>query len=550
LGRHFLFSLSTTEGLVTRNGAPLVIMIFEWMSDPAAWAGLATLIVLEIVLGIDNLVFIAILADKLPEHQREKARLIGLGLALGMRLILLASVAWIVTLTAPLFTVAGLEISGRDLILLFGGLFLLFKGTMELHERLEGHSGHKDGKVEHAVFWQVLVQIVVLDAVFSLDSVITAVGMVQHLSVMMIAVIVAVGIMLLCSKPLMAFVSKHPTVVILCLGFLMMIGFSLIVEGLGFHIPKGYLYAAIGFSVLIEAFNQIGRRNRERFMSTGDLRERTASAVLSLLGSRRGESSLGETADVIAERASENELFTPVEHEMIESVLTLADRPAKSVMTHRLDIDWLDIEDSDEELRRKVLESGHSRFPIARGSLDEFLGVALAKDLLRDLIETGKIDFERSLRQPLVVHESVNALRLLEQLRQSPLQVAIVLDEYGSVEGMVTATDLLEAIAGDFADDDEEQLTVERGDDGSLLVDGWIDIRHVSRLLDSDLVDDADRYSTLAGLILWRLGHLPEQGETFTFGGLTYEVVSLDGRNIDKVRIRAASPVGAVAETA
>jgi CBS domain containing-hemolysin-like protein len=525
-------------------------MIFEWMSDPAAWAGLATLIVLEIVLGIDNLVFIAILADKLPEHQREKARLIGLGLALGMRLILLASVAWIVTLTAPLFTVAGLEISGRDLILLLGGLFLLFKGTMELHERLEGHSGHKDGKVEHAVFWQVLVQIVVLDAVFSLDSVITAVGMVQHLSVMMIAVIVAVGIMLLASKPLMAFVSKHPTVVILCLGFLMMIGFSLIVEGLGFHIPKGYLYAAIGFSVLIEAFNQIGRRNRERFMSTGDLRERTASAVLSLLGSRRGESSLGETADVIAERASENELFTPVEHEMIESVLTLADRPAKSVMTHRLDIDWLDIEDSDEELRRKVLESGHSRFPIARGSLDEFLGVALAKDLLRDFIETGKIDFERSLRQPLVVHESVNALRLLEQLRQSPLQVAIVLDEYGSVEGMVTATDLLEAIAGDFADDDEEQLTVERAEDGSLLVDGWIDIRHVSRLLDSDLVDDADRYSTLAGLILWRLGHLPEQGETFTFGGLTYEVVSLDGRNIDKVRIRAASSVTAIAETA
>jgi CBS domain containing-hemolysin-like protein len=545
-----LFSLSITEGLATRNGVPLVIMIFEWMSDPAAWAGLATLIVLEIVLGIDNLVFIAILADKLPEHQREKARLIGLSLALIMRLILLASVAWIVTLTAPLFTVAGLEISGRDLILLFGGLFLLFKGTMELHERLEGHSGPKDGKVEHAVFWQVLVQIVVLDAVFSLDSVITAVGMVQHLSVMMIAVIVAVGIMLLASKPLMAFVSKHPTVVILCLGFLMMIGFSLIVEGLGFHIPKGYLYAAIGFSVLIEAFNQIGRRNRERFMSTGDLRERTASAVLSLLGSRRGESSLGETADVIAERASENELFTPVEHEMIESVLTLADRPAKSVMTHRLDIDWLDIEDSDEELRRKVLESGHSRFPIARGSLDEFLGVALAKDLLRDFIETGKIDFERSLRQPLVVHESVNALRLLEQLRQSPLQVAIVLDEYGSVEGMVTATDLLEAIAGDFADDDEEQLTVEHGEDGSLLVDGWIDIRHVSRLLDSDLVDDADRYSTLAGLILWRLGHLPEQGETFTFGGLSYEVVSLDGRNIDKVRIRAASSVSAMAGTA
>jgi CBS domain containing-hemolysin-like protein len=514
------------------------MMIFEWMNDPAAWAGLATLIVLEIVLGIDNLVFIAILADKLPEHQRDKARMIGLGLALVMRLILLASIAWIVTLTAPLFTIAGVEISGRDLILIIGGLFLLFKGTMELHERLEGHSEKKTGKIEHAIFWQVLVQIVVLDAVFSLDSVITAVGMVQDLSVMMIGVVVAMGVMMLASKPLMAFVSKHPTVVILCLGFLMMIGFSLIVEGLGFHIPKGYLYAAIGFSVLIEAFNQVGRRNREAFVSTGDLRERTASAVLSLLGSRRAATSLGETADVIAERASENELFTPVEHEMIESVLTLADRPAKSVMTPRRDVDWLDIDDDQDELRRKVLESGHSRFPIARGSLDNFLGVALARDLLRDFIETGKIDFQRSLRQPLVVHESVNALRLLEQLRQSPLQVAIVLDEFGQMEGMVTPTDLLEAIAGDFADDDEEQLVVDRSDDGSVLVDGWIDIRHVSRLLETDLVDDTDRYSTLAGFLLWRLGHLPQQGELVSFAELTYEIVSLDSRNIDKVRIR------------
>lgn len=521
-------------------------MIFEWMSDPAAWAGLATLIVLEIVLGIDNLVFIAILADKLPEHQREKARLIGLGLALGMRLVLLASIAWIVTLTAPLFTVVGVEVSGRDLILILGGLFLLFKGTMELHERLEGHSEHKQGRVEHAVFWQVLVQIVVLDAVFSLDSVITAVGMVQHLSVMMMGVIVAMGVMMLASKPLMAFVSKHPTVVILCLGFLMMIGFSLIVEGLGFHIPKGYLYAAIGFSVLIEFFNQIGRRNRERFMTTGDLRERTANAVLSLLGRRRGDTSLGEAADVIAERASEDELFTPVEHEMIEGVLTLADRPAKSVMTHRLDIDWLDIEDSHEELRKKVLESGRSRFIVARGNLDDFVGVVLAKDLLRDLMETGKIDFGRSLRQPLVVHESVSALRLLEQLRKSPLQVAVVLDEYGSMEGMVTPTDLLEAIAGEFADDDDEHLTVEHGEDGSLLVDGWIDIRHISRLLDVDLVDDADRYSTLAGWLLWRLGHLPQKGESVSSGDLLYEVVALDGHNIDKVKIHR---VDANAET-
>ncbi len=261
----------------------------DWIADPNAWIGLATLVVLEIVLGIDNLVFIAILADKLPPHQRNRARLVGLSLALIMRLLLLASISWVVRLTTPLFSVAGLDFAGRDIILILGGVFLLFKGTMELHERLEGHMSAKESNVAHAVFWQVIAQIVVLDAVFSLDSVITAVGMVKYLEVMMIAVVIAVGVMMLASKPLMTFVNKHPTVVILCLGFLMMIGFSLIVEGFGFHIPKGYLYAAIGFSVLVEAANQVGRHNREKRVTTMDLRDRTAGAVLRLLGGGRSE---------------------------------------------------------------------------------------------------------------------------------------------------------------------------------------------------------------------------------------------------------------------
>ncbi len=231
----------------------------ELLMDPSIWAGLLTLVVLEIVLGIDNLVFIAILADKLPPKQRDKARLIGLSLALVMRLGLLSVISWMVTLTAPLFSVWGQTFSGRDMIMLVGGLFLLFKATTELHERLENRqhdSGHGKG---YSSFWVVVAQIVVLDAVFSLDAVITAVGMVEHLWVMMAAVVIAMGVMLLASKPLTNFVNQHPTVVVLCLSFLLMIGLSLVAEGFGFHIPKGYLYAAIGFSVLIELFNQIAR---------------------------------------------------------------------------------------------------------------------------------------------------------------------------------------------------------------------------------------------------------------------------------------------------
>ncbi len=236
----------------------------EWLADPSIWMGLATLIVLEIVLGIDNLVFIAILADKLPPHQRDRARVIGLSLALLMRLVLLAALAWIMKLTEPLLTLFDHSFSGRDLILLGGGLFLLFKGTMELHERLEGRQHEDNGKKVYASFAMVVAQIVVLDAVFSLDSVITAVGMVDNLGVMYAAVTIAMVLMLLASKPLTRFVNKHPTVVVLCLGFLLMIGFSLVAEGLGYKIPKGYLYAAIAFSILVEAFNQWVRFNRER----------------------------------------------------------------------------------------------------------------------------------------------------------------------------------------------------------------------------------------------------------------------------------------------
>ncbi len=514
----------------------------EWIADPNAWIGLVTLVLLEIVLGIDNLVFIAILADKLPAHQRNRARLTGLALALLMRLALLASISWIVTLTEPLVEWRGLTFSGRDIIMLVGGLFLLAKGTMELHERLEGDHGPKGARIANAVFWQVIVQIVVLDAVFSLDSVITAVGMVQHLAVMMVAVVVAMAVMMAASGPLMNFVNKHPTVVILCLGFLMMIGFSLVVEGFGFHIPKGYLYAAIGFSVLIEAANQTARRNREKLVTTNDLRERTAGAVLRLLGGGRGEGALSDTVDLIARETAASDVFLPEEKEMIRGVLDLADRPVRSIMSPRNEVEWLDLDESEEELRAAIRTLSHSRVVVARRQVDEFKGVALVKDLLLDMTDRKEIDWAKAVKQPLVVHENANVLRVMEQLRNSPVQLAIVVDEHGSFEGVATPTDILEAIAGEFPDEDEEISVAAPDGEGGFVADGSTDIRRLSGVLERDLVDDADRYTTLAGYILWRLGHLPNGGESFVADGLEFSIVSMDGRHVNKVRIR---PVGA-----
>ena len=227
----------------------------DWITSPEAWIALLTLTVLEIVLGIDNIVFISILSGKLPANQQARARTTGLALAMGMRILLLLSIAWIMRLTAPLFSVAGKDISGRDLILLLGGLFLIWKATHEIHERLEGHS-EADKKARAAVTMVgVLVQIALLDIVFSLDSVITAVGMAKDVGVMIAAIVIAVGFMMFAAGPVSRFVERHPTVKMLALSFLLLIGVTLIAEGFGQHVSKGYVYFAMGFSVFVEALN-------------------------------------------------------------------------------------------------------------------------------------------------------------------------------------------------------------------------------------------------------------------------------------------------------
>jgi len=226
----------------------------EWITSPESWIALLTLTALEIVLGIDNIIFISILAGKLPKDQQKTGRQVGLLMAMITRILLLFSIAWLTRLTAPLFSVFSNQISGRDLILIIGGLFLLGKSTFEIHERLEGEEGHASQKVA-ASLTGVIVQIMLLDIVFSLDSVITAVGMVNEIFIMVSAVVVAVGIMLFASGPISEFVNERPTLKILALSFLLLIGFSLIADGLGLHIPKGYIYFAMGFSVFVEIIN-------------------------------------------------------------------------------------------------------------------------------------------------------------------------------------------------------------------------------------------------------------------------------------------------------
>ena len=239
---------------------------------------LLTLTVLEIVLGVDNVIFISILAGKLPKEQQARARQVGLAGALIMRILLLLSISWIASLVEPLFTILGRGFSGRDLILLFGGLFLIYKATTEIHDKLEGEEGHANERVATS-FTAVIIQIMLLDIVFSLDSVITAVGLAEALWVMITAVVIAVGVMLVAASPLSAFVERHPTVKMLALSFLLLIGFSLAADGLGFHIPKGYIYFAMGFSILVEALNlRLSRKSKPVHLKQAYTNEGAADA--------------------------------------------------------------------------------------------------------------------------------------------------------------------------------------------------------------------------------------------------------------------------------
>ncbi|WOE31876.1 MULTISPECIES: TerC family protein [unclassified Acinetobacter] len=504
----------------------------EFLLDPGIWVGLITLIILEIVLGIDNLVFIAILAEKLPPEQRDKARVIGLSLALFMRLGLLFAISWLVTLTKPLISIFDLTFSGRDLILLFGGLFLVYKAVIELHEKTEGKPEIKvSSNVVYAGFTAVVAQIVILDAVFSLDSVITAIGMVDNIYVMMVAMVVAMLVMLLASKSLTSFVNRHPTVVILCLSFLLLIGISLIAEGFGFHIPKGYIYSGIGVAILIEMFNQFSKRNVEKHQAKIPLRHRTADSILKLMGGKV------QTEGTFDQREVQS-AFADEERYMIGGVLTLAERSVASIMTPRNQISWVNLDDTPEQIREKILAVPHSLFPVCRGALDKVIGIVRAKELLDALDEPEALKQLIKQQRPIYIFEKMKVIDAINTLRASKGSLVLVSDEFGNVQGLITPLDVFEAIAGEFPDADE-QLDLVKLDDCTWLASGMLDVYQLELELGMmDLVEDDAGYISLAGLILDKVQAEIRVGTQLNYHNIHFEITELDGNRIKTVLIK------------
>jgi CBS domain containing-hemolysin-like protein len=409
-----------------------------------------------------------------------------------------------------------------------------------LHERLEGHVTQQSGSTTYALFWPIVAQIVVLDAVFSLDAVITAVGMVDELSVMMIAVIFSIGIMIIASKPLTAFVNAHPTVIMLCLGFLMMIGFSLTADGLGFHIPKGYLYAAIGFSILIEVFNQLARSRRKRSLK-GNLprRERMAHAVLRLLGGRKpGVEEVGEDIVDMLDGDAEDAVFGRRERVMISGVLQLAQRPIRSVMTARTDVDLIDLAEDEESIRQQLMASAYSRLPLIRsGRVEEPLGFVHKKELLNALLAGSKPNLEHLTRTAINLLDSFSILNALDQMRAQSTHIAFVVNEFGDFVGILTMTDILESIAGELPDASEAQGQdlVEEGE--GVLVNAAMNLSHLRERIGFK-ARATDEYQTLAGLVMSLLDRLPVMGDELQWDGWSLKVVMVQERRVTKVLLR------------
>lgn len=507
--------------------------------DPSVWVSLVILLLLEVILGIDNLIFIAILANKLPPQQRNRARVIGLSLALIMRIGLLSIMTWLITLTEPLFVDPFFHhpFSFRDIIMILGGFFLIQKATRELHERIEGEVDFGNKSKTYAKFWPIVAQIIVLDAVFSFDAVITATSIADYLWVMILAVTISMGMMIFAAKALTVFVHKHPTIVVLCLSFLLVIGLTLVAEGFGVVIPKGYIYAAIGFSLFIEFMNQWINRKQQSVYNQYSRRERTANMVLRMLGNDPDESDEEDSE----EKKKDEEapiLFGEDERNMVSGVLTLGERTIRSIMTPRNEISWINVQDSKERLLESMDENPHNQFPICDGALDNVKGVARSKDIVMDLIEHGAVQ-EESIKSVIFSHRSTSVLKMMDIFRDSKAHLVVVTDDFGGVQGVITLLDVFEAIAGEFPDEDEG-LSIQKISDDEWNIDAGCDLILVEQTLNTrGLVDEDGDYSSLGGLMVDQFDSLPEKGNYLDIEGFRFTVTDVDDKRILMVNVKS-----------
>src|SRR5574344_261756 len=528
------------SGEITTIASHALSFDLSWILEPTAWIGLLTLTAIQTVLGIDNLLFIAILSAKLPAREAKLACYIGLGGALIIRIILMLSAAYIVAMSPPLFTLYGFECSSRDLMMLFGGLFLIYKATEELHGKLEASDIEEKISVSKAAvqsFAVVVSQIMILDVLFSADAIVTAIGMTNQGWIMIIAVSLATVLLILASTVISEFVSKHPTLVILCLGFLLMIAFSLILEAFHIYVSKGYLYSAMAFSIVIEVFNQVSRKNTLHLKKSNSSRQTAAHLVLRLLGSK--QSSVNSIKEAIVS-TPDSDVFNSQEQEMVSRVLQLSSLPVKAVMTARPDLQMLKVDDTKDCLLKRTLQASRSRLiAYENGKKDQPLGYILRSKLLASLLQDkdSKTNIEKLIIEPIYLPETISILKALELFKAQKRYFGFVFDEFGVFVGVVTLHDILEEITGEMPSVTEtpEILSMDE-DDKSFRVDGDTILSDLER--ETGLaISPTEHYQTMGGYVLDKFQRVPKQGEKFDVNGWTIEIYSADQTAINVLKL-------------
>lgn len=511
--------------------------------NPAIWFGFLALVAIELVLAAGHVAYAVKLSESLAPQARLRAQAFGLLSALFIRLVLLLGLVWLIQFNAPLMNVGAFGLSLKDFILKAGGLYLLFRATLAIYERTEAAfvSSHEERPpIRPGV---AVLQIALLSIGLTVDMATVAIGLVDSLAVMVGAAVVASLLSLLLQARLIRWASAYPAVTLLCFGFLLILGFSMVMRGFGVVLAANLLLLVLVFLALVAWFLHGAYPRAAVAQSRLPIRERTVQAVARLLGKDHTLSPV--TGLNPSSESTEDRSFEIQERNMVSGVLTLAERSVHSIMTPRTEISWVNLDDDPEIIKMLLEVEPHSYFPVCRGSLDEVVGIGRAKRMVADILTHGQIRQKR-LREPIIIHDTITISRLLDTLKRSKGQLVLVADEFGTLQGLVTPIDVFEAIAGEFPDEDETPDIVSDGEN-RWRMDGATDLHQLEQVLDTDgFVYEDDDYTTLAGYLLNYFGQLPKLGDICEHKRpaaiFTFEVVRIEGRRIALVNV-AKQPI-------
>jgi len=510
----------------------------EGLLNPVIGFGFLALVALELVFAVGHVAYAVKLSESLAPQARARAQALGLLSALLVRVALLVSVVWLIQFTTPFLTLGAFGLSLKDVILIAGGFYLLLRATLAIYVRAEAAllSGQDERQLSRPGI--VVLQIALLSIGFTVDMAAVAIGLVESLVVMIGAAVVASMLSLVLQARLIRWVSAYPAVTLLCFGFMLILGFSMVIRGFGIVLPGSLLLWVLAFLILVAWFLHGAYPRAAVAQSRLPIRERTVQAVARLLGKDHTPSPV--TGFTPSAESTTDRSFEVEERNMVSGVLTLAERSVHSIMTPRTEISWVNLDHDPDSIKMQLEEEPHSYFPVCRGSLDEVVGIGRAKRMVADILTHGHIRQKR-LREPIIIHDTITISRLLDTLKRAKGQLVLVADEFGTLQGLVTPIDVFEAIAGEFPDEDETPDIVSDGEN-RWRMDGATDLHHLEQVLDTTgFVNEDDDYTTLAGYLLNYFGQLPKLGDICEHKRpeaiFTFEVVRIEGRRIALVNV-------------